>query len=468
MGSPASHETSEGRQAAGVLRAVVLGVLVLAASGCASVVPSGDYSRARALVHEATGQHTLFRPGEEEQAREAVDALLVDGLTSTEAVQVALLNNQQLQSKLFDIGLGHADAVQAGLLSNPSLQLMVRLPLDGGSTSAEGGLLQNLADLWRVPARKRVAKNELERTILAVAHQAATLAAEAKADYISAATAAQSLLVAEENLDTAQQFYELSRERLEAGGSTQVEVNAAHSRLLEQRAAAMAARFEATQAKVQLSATLGLQTSPQELELTDAQLSSPGLDVEVDGLLASAATHRLDLQSAAMDVEAAERRIPLERRRVWRSVRGGATFETEGSDVALGPGIGLTLPIFDQNQAQIAKAELLYEQSLRRLDGVSTRISQQVRVAHARYDLAQETVRLYEQELLPLREQSLELARESFAAGKTGFLFVLEAQNELLAARSEYVEHLGQLARTIPALEAACGRPIAALTTPEE
>ena len=106
MGSPASHETSEGRQAAGVLRAVTLGVLVLAASGCASVDPSGDYSRARALVHEATGQYTLFRPGEEEQAREAVDALLVDGLTSTEAVQVALLNNQQLQSKLFDIGLG--------------------------------------------------------------------------------------------------------------------------------------------------------------------------------------------------------------------------------------------------------------------------------------------------------------------------------------------------------------------------
>ena len=91
-----------------------------------------------------------------------------------------------------------------------------------------------------------------------------------------------------------------------------------------------------------------------------------------------------------------------------------------------------------------------------------------MRVAHAQYDLAQETVQLYEQELLPLREQSLGLARESFAAGKTGFLYVLEAQNELLAARSEYVGHLGRLARAIPLLEAACGRPFAELIAPQD
>ncbi len=381
---------------------------------------------------------------------------------------MALLNNQQLQSQLIEIGLGHADVVQAGLFSNPSLEALVRFPLDGGSSNSEGGLLQNLAELWRVPARKRVAQSELERTILAVAHQAAALAAEAKADYVSAVTASQALLVAEENLETARQFYELSQERLQAGGSTQVEVNAAHSRLLEQRASAMSARFDTARARLQLVATLGLQSSPQEFELTDTLQTSSALDVEVDVLLASAITHRLDLQSAAMDVEAAERRIPLERRRVWRSVSGGVTFEAEGGELALGPAIELTLPIFDQNQAQLAKAQLLYEQSLRRLEGVTTRLHQQVRVAHAQYDLAQETVHLYEQELLPLREQSLELARDSFAAGKTGFLYVLEAQNELLAARSEYVGHLGRLARAIPLLEAACGRPFAELIAPQD
>lgn len=468
MSNAAFLQGRKGRLVARSHRAVVLGVLALTIGGCASIDPTGDYSRARDFAHDATGQNALYTPGEEEQAREAINALLADGLTSAEAVQVALLNNQQLQSQLIEIGLGHADVVQAGLLSNPSLEALVRFPLDGGSTNSEGGILQNLAELWRVPARKRVAQNELERTILAVAHNAASLAAKAKADYFSAVTADQALVMTEENLDTARQFYELSQERFRAGGSTQVEVNAAHSRLLEQRASAMSARFDTVRARLQLIGTLGLQVSPQELELIDTLRTSPVLNVELDGLLAIAVTHRLDLQSAEKDVEAAERRIPLERRRVWRSVNGGVTFDAEGGELALGPAIELSLPIFDQNQAQLAKAELLYEQSLRRLEGVTTRLNQQVRVAHAQFDLAQQTVHLYEQELLPLREQSLELARESFAAGKTGFLYVLEAQNELLAARSEYVEHLGLLARTIPMLEAACGRPITELNAAQE
>ena len=438
-------------------------VLVLAASGCATVDPSGDYERARSLVHDATGEATLFSPDEEEKAREAVDALLAGGLTSTEAAQVALLNNQDLQALLFDIGIGHADVVQAGLLSNPSLQALVRLPLDGGSANSEGGLLLNLADLWRVPARKRVAQSKLEQTVLSVAHRAAALAADARKSYLSAVAATQSRFVAAENLETARQFYALSQERLEAGGATQVDVNAAHSRFLEQRVREVAARFEETQARLQLLTTLGLQGSLKDLELNEALLAPQELGLDVDTLLAGASKHRLDLQSAAKEVEAAERSIPLERRRRWRAVGGGVAFEAQGGELALGPAVNIALPIFDQNQAQIAKAELRYGQTLRRLEGLNARINQQVHVAHAKYEVAEETVRLYERELLPLREQSLELARESFTAGKTGFLYVLEAQNELLIARSEYIEHLRQLASTIPALEAACGSPLTEL-----
>jgi cobalt-zinc-cadmium efflux system outer membrane protein len=419
-------------------------------------------------VHNATGQSTLFVPGEEEQAREAVLELLAGGLTSSEAVQVALLNNQRLQVQLFDIGLGHADVVQAGLLANPSLEALVRFPLNGGSSTSEGGLLQNLADLWRIPARKRIAQSELERTVLAVAHEAASVAAEAKSAYLAAVAASQSLLVAKENLATAQLFHELSQERLDAGGATQVDVNAAHSKLLEQRVIERVARFGEVQAKLRLLATIGLQGSQQDLELTDALLSPGQLTPDLEALLVNASKHRLDLQSVARGVEAAERSIPLERRRVWRALGGGVAFEAQGGEVALGPALELSLPIFDQNQAQIAKAELRYAQALRQLDGLTTRVSQQVRTAHAKYELALETVRLYDRELLPLREQSLELARESFAAGKTGFLHVLEAQNELLAARREYVTQQASLASSIPSLEAACGRPIAELLTPQD
>ena len=111
---------------------------------------------------------------------------------------------------------------------------------------------------------------------------------------------------------------------------------------------------------------------------------------------------------------------------------------------------------------------MLYAQALHRLEGLTVQVDRDVHAALAQYSLAQDTTQLYERELLPLREQSLELARDSFAAGKTGFLYVLEAQNALLIARSEYVEQLGRLARSAPLLEAACGVPLANLAAPKE
>ena len=70
--------------------------------------------------------------------------------------------------------------------------------------------------------------------------------------------------------------------------------------------------------------------------------------------------------------------------------------------------------------------------------------------------------------MLPLRESSLDLARESFAEGKTGFLSVLEAQNRLLVTRSEYVSRLDSVLSSLADLEAVCGRPLHVILEQEE
>ena len=434
--------------------------LLLAVSGCATVDPSPDYEWAREEVKAATGEDTLYQPGEEEKAQEQVGELLRDGLTSSEAVQICLLNNRSIQDQLFEIGVSRAEAVQAGLLSNPSLEALVRFPVGGGSTNTEAGLLQNLIELWHLPARKRLAESQLEQTVLEVAHLAVGLAAQAKAAYFSAVASAEALAVAEENFRTAQEFLELTLERQEAGASTQVDVNAARSRFLEQQVFVRSTRFVAIEAKRRLALVLGLAVPAQEIELSGAPLAPPEWSVDLATLLSAAGQYRLDLRAAKKSVNAAENALPLERRRILRNVSVGVALESEGGETALGPAIELEIPIFDQNQAQIAKAEYRYAQAVRRLEAASTLAAQQVRGAFERYAMAQEIARLYQRELLPLREASLELARESFAAGKTGFLSVLEAQDHLLVTRREYVDRLESVALSIPELEAACGRPL--------
>lgn len=442
--------------------------MLLLVSGCATVDPSSDYLRAQEHVAGATGHETLYRPDEAALVKELVEELLTDGLTSAEAVQLALLNNRDLQALLLEIGLGRADAVQAGLFSNPSLQLAIRLPLESGSTNMEGGLLQNVAELWQIPLRKRVAERHLEQAVLQASHEAATLAAKTKDAYFEAITAESSLGAASENVTTSSSFLELTLERLDAGGATQVDVNAARSRSLEQKVAERRAQQDADQAQLRLMVLLGISPSATEVTLAEKLVEPAAEALDVDGLLRSARIRRLDLQAATKQVEAAEIALPLARRRALQALRLGLAFEGEGGQVALGPAIGLQLPIFDQNQTQIAKAEYRYEQAHRELEAVTLRVEQQVRGAYTRFVAANDTLALYRDELLPLREQSLELAQESFSAGKTGFLYVLEAQDRLLLARREYVEQLGALARTIPALEAACGQPVAKLGSSDQ
>jgi outer membrane protein, heavy metal efflux system len=447
---------------------IVVSALLLVLGGCASIDPTPDYRWAEEEVIAATGSDVIFQPGEDVEGQARVEALLEDGLTSHEAVQVALLNNRGLQEQMFEIGIRHADVVQAGLLSNPSLNALVRFPGDNGSATTEGGILQNLIELWQIPARKRLAESQLERTVLEVAHQAVVVAAQAKSLYFTALASAASLDVAEENLKTSGDFLELTLERQEAGAATQVDVNAARSSFLEQQVRVRAAKFAAVEAKRSLALVLGFATPPEEIVLSETLTGFAGRTLELEWLLTVASEYRLDLRSVKKNVAATENVIPLARRRAWRNLSGGLAFESEGGELALGPAIKLDLPIFDQNQAQIAKAELRYAQALRRLEGVIAEVCQQVRGAYMSYMMAQDMAHLYQTELLPLREVSLDLARESFAAGKTGFLSVLEAQERLLQTRREYVDRLEAVALSIPGLEAACGRPLDVLLELDE
>jgi len=442
-------------------------VLLVALGGCAAVDPGSDYERARDEVRAATGEEGLYQPDEHDQVAEQVEMLLEEGLTVQESVKVGLLNNRDLQALLFEIGVSRADAVQAGLLSNPSLDALVRLPIDGGSSTTEAGLLMNFIEFWHIPARKRLAEDQLEQTVLEIAHTATAVAAQSKVAYFSSAAAITALAVAEENRETAREFLDLTLARQAAGAATEVDVNAARSEFLEQEILVRQARFVVFESKRQLALVLGLDVDPSGLELVETLFSAPDATLELKNLLALSAAHRLDLRAATKGVEAAEHALALEHRLVLRSLNAGVSAERDEGDSAIGPAVDLEIPIFDQNQAQIAKAEYRLAQAQRRLESLRTQVAQQVRGAYERYALATDSAWLYRDRLLPLRQSSLELARDSFTEGKTGFLSVLEAQGRLLSARREYVERLEAVSRSFPELEAACGRPLVELLTVE-
>lgn len=469
-------------------------VLLAATSGCAALSPRGDYDRAAEHVVTAIGQPLTYRPEEQGLVAERVQALLQDGLTADEAVQLCLLNNAQLQAAFHEVGAARADFVQAGLFSNPTLTLAIRLPDGGGLANLEADLAQNIAELWQIPYRRAAAQHALERAVLELARRAAGLALDTKAAYYAAIGADRELALARDNSTLAQQLVDIALARRNAGSGNEIDVNLARSQELDTEVRLRAAAAGATIARADLARLLGLTTAPAELLLHDDLPDPSEWRLTVGDVVSVARDNRLDLRIAAETVGTALAQLDYQKTRFLREIQVGVSMERDArasrgdrkwlADAAwaslaagqltppsfqprervatewtVGPSISTEIPLFDQNQAQIARAQEEYEQARQILEALNRDLVQDAWQALERAAATRDTARLYATQVLPLREQSLNLAREAYRAGRVTLLSVLESQRDLLSGRAAYVQTLRDAALAMVALERLCGRP---------
>lgn len=471
--------------------------LLLFVGACATVEPRGDYVRAADHARSATGVRDVYSP-ERVDIEAAVERLLEGGLTADEAVQVCLLNNPSLQAAFLDIGVARADFVQAGLFSNPFVGVSARFPDGGGLANIEASVAQNIAELWQVPLRKQAAQRLLEQTVLKIAREAAVLASECGAAYYDAVGAGERLAIARENLAIAQSLLDMAVARQKAGATNELDVNLSRSLALDAELAVESARLAASDGRRRLARLLGVEANAEQLQLVDPLPPAPSDVPDPDALVSAAKDWRLDVRSARQALKEAEWQLEVQRNLVFPTVELGLAFEREerrseggrhipadtarasianggltapdieprsarraadGQNTLLGPSLGIELPLFDQNQAQIARARYVYEQSAKTLEALERAVTQEVRgrVDHA--VTAWRVAAMYRDKSLPLAESNLELSRRAYEAGQTSFLSVLEAQRFFLDSRSGYIEAARAAAVAIPELERAVGLP---------
>src|SRR5207247_7082962 len=124
-----------------------------------------------AAVEARSGKRVVWHLGTERDAHVAqeVQALLQDTLTIDGAIQVALLNNRNLQALYAELGVAQADLVQAGLLKNPVFDGAVRFLVGGGGPAkVDLDVALDFLEIFYLPLRKRVPAARLEETNLRV------------------------------------------------------------------------------------------------------------------------------------------------------------------------------------------------------------------------------------------------------------------------------------------------------------
>jgi len=438
----------------------MMAVAVSMLSGCAKVDPQPDFARAHKLIEASTGLPSGAIPA---PAEADVKSILADGLTLDEALRLALVNNRQLQGQFMTIGVAKADLTQAGLLANPSLSLLFLFPTGGGRPDIQGTIAQNISDLWQLPNHKRIARADLDQAILKVSRAAGELVADTRDAYFDTVAARDSVAVARESVALSRKSLDSVRAQVEAGLASRVDQNLAEGQAISAELSQKRAERDALAAARRLASLLSVEQDLADVPLRDA-LPHPELpEVDRETLVKRARDSRLDLKAAGAAMRAAEHKLGAERGKWFAPLSIGGEVERpedRTADTLVGPSIALDAPIFDQNQAQVAKARFTYLQQRKAYEDLFLRLAQEVRSAADKARTSVGAATFIRDELLPQAERSVQLAQKAYELGDTAVLTLLEAQRTVLQARQGYIDARVEAIKAVSGLERTAGVPL--------
>jgi Outer membrane efflux protein len=176
------------------LRAIVAvlalaGAQAAALSGCAWFSPDGGMGVVQDVAGSALGKDVVAvrSPEEAEIVHDAVAHLLRRPLTASAAVEIALLNNRELQAAYNELGISEAALVKATLPPSPTFALSDIA--GGGAFEFERQAVVSILALATLPARADIAGERFHQAQLKAAFATLRLAAQTRRAYYRAIAA---------------------------------------------------------------------------------------------------------------------------------------------------------------------------------------------------------------------------------------------------------------------------------------
>lgn len=377
-----------------------------------------------------------------------------DGLSESEATQLAITNNAAFQELLADLGLAHADLLQAGLLPNPEVvyyfptdlkpyKYLVDFPID--------------AVILR-PARVRAANAEILRAHERLTQAGLDLVRDTRLAYADWALARERVRIAEENQTLRDRIASLADARFKAGDATPLELSTAKIDSLRAKQEYTRAVNDIPFAEERLRNLIGLGLYRPDLkpQATD----SPIVDVtDIEPLAAEAIINRPDVLSAQRGIESADARVGLAKLGWLRFLGiGDATSGLSGHEFS--PAFRFAIPLFNWNQGAVTRALADRDRATRQLQTIRERATQEVRQANALYAQAATDYRQWSLEIRPAVVEAVRRAENTYKEGGTSLLLVLETSRQMIDTRLREAQLRADLAKAWAELERAVGRKL--------
>ncbi len=423
---------------------VAAGLASLALAGCASLSPDGGFGAVAQISQERTGQAPSYqRTGEQaDSAAARVAELLKQPLTAERAVEIALLNNKELQAGYAELGIAESDLVRAGRLANPSFRFG-RLS-GGGAVEIDRAVLVNVLSLFTMPWALQVERQRFEQAQLRAADETVGVAGEARKAFFEAVSAQQLVGYFGQVQEAADASNELAR-RMAAVGNfnklAQMREQAFHAEATAQLARA---RHRAVAARERLARVLALGGDRLGFELPARLPDLPAAPAELGDAEQTAMDKRLDVLMARRATESTARSLGLTKATRFINVlhAGYQNQSSPGETRRNGYEIELELPLFDFGAARLARAEATYMQSVNRTAQVAINARSEVRESYSAYRTAYELARHYRDEVVPLRKRISEENLLRYNGMLASVFELLADSRQQIASVTEAVEAL--------------------------
>lgn len=419
-------------------------LVLVGLTGCASVSLDAGFPEVRAAVEERHGARIVWNQGTEldREAADQLRSLLGRKLTVADAVQIAMLNNRDLQAVYTELGLAQADLVQAGLFRNPMLDAAVLFPLSGARPDLQFGAVVGVLDALYIPLRKRVAAAQFEEAKLRITGAVLDFAAQVGFAFYVHQANEQLLELRQTVVQALTASWDVSRRLHEAGNITDLDLARDRVGTETARLALRSAEIAARQSREQLNRLMGVWGEQTQWEI-DGRLPDVPVDPPpVNGVEREALARSIDLAHARQRIIAAGEQMGYERA---TSLIPGAEVGLEAEREEgwkLGPVLSVPLPLFDQGQARIGRGAAGLRRAQQEYYALAVRIRSTARAVRDRVLGAQDRARYYRDILLPLHERVVSEGQLQYNAMQIGIFQLLRDRAQQIEAGVAYVEEL--------------------------
>lgn len=424
------------------VRPVLVFALMATLSACATVDPTQDTAEINRLLTDRGAPALDWETNGETEDEATVQAWLAGPMTVDRAVQMAMLRSPRLEEQYGELGLARADILEAVQIANPRLSASRLSVEDGPGTEIAYGLAMPLVDLLVLPSRVRLARAEHERARYQIASAVMDVSLEVEAAWyrhVAANQVATMRAAVTEGLDVAA---DLAQRYFDAGNISELQLSREQAAASEARIDAARAAVEARMARLDLTTLIGLTGAEADWQATTVLPLPFATEDESVDLRRMAAESSLFLLAARREAE-----ISAGAAGVTRAFRllgdTGIGYEREeeidGSRIR-GPTLDLELPIFNQGQARVARAEAQLRLARARLARIELNSANAVDAAAERVRVISDIVRIHREALVPQRETVVARSQEEQTYMLIGVFDLIRAKTEEYDAYQSYLE----------------------------